>query len=158
MLAQALSTVPHPVFPEDLIGSPEAQAKSFHYAVHHFQTEMFERVKHFIDDEVTFHVHGDISEVPFAGIYHGLEGFREVIEIFFRTMEIPEKEKSNATYQYFTDHDEVIILGETNIHPIGRPPKVPKPVSQLMRFRDRKLVHFEDRHDIVGPRNDILRD
>ena len=158
VLAQALSTATHTVFPEELIGSPEALAKTFHYAVHHFQTEMFDRVKHFIDDEVIFHIHGDRAVIPFAGIYEGLDGFRDAIETFFRTMEIPEKEKLSRTYEYFTDHDEVIVLGETNIHPVGHPRQKPKPVSQLMRFRDRKLVHFEDRHDIIGTDSDALGD
>ncbi len=158
VLAQTLSTETETVFPEDLIGSPEALARSFHYALHHLQTEMFERVKHFIDDDVVFHIHGRGTEVPFAGVYHGLEGFREAIDIFFRTMEIHTEEEFDETYQYFTNHDEVIILGETNIHPIGQPLKKPKPVSQLMRFVNRKLVFFEDRHDIVGATSDALSD
>jgi hypothetical protein len=149
VLAQTLNTETTPVYPEDLIGSPEALAKSFHYAIHHFQTNMFERVKHFIDDEVTFVIHGDVAEVPLAGIYEGLSGFQSAIETFFHTMEIPEEEKLNRSYQYFTSQNEVIILGETYIHPIDKPRTTPQPVSQLMRFRDRKIVHLEDRHDIT---------
>jgi len=109
---------------------------------------MFERVKHFIAEDVVFHIHGDPSEIRFAGIHHGLEGFRNAIEIFFQTMEIPEEEKFDSSYDYFTDQDEVIILGKTMIHRIGQPRNEPKPISQLMKFRNGKLVHFEDRYDI----------
>ena len=147
VLAQTLSIESSPVFTEDLIASPEALARSFHYAVHHLQTEMFERVQHFIDENVVFHIHGDPTEVTFAGIYHGLPGFRKAIELFFRTMCVPGEELESS-YEYFTSDDEVVILGETMIHPIGQPREEPTPISQLMKFRDGKLVHFEDRYDI----------
>ena len=148
ILAQTLTTDAEPVFPEDLIGSPEGLARSFSYAVYHLQNKMFDRVKHFIHEDVVFYIHGDRTEVPFAGTYRGLDGFETAIETFFRTMEIPEEEKNSRTYDYFTNQDEVVVLGETNIHPVGHPRKEPKPVSQLMRFKDGKLIHFEDRYDI----------
>ena len=138
------------MFPEDLIVSPEAVARYFHYAIHHLQTKMFDRVEHLIDSDIILHIHGDVSEVPFAGSYHGLTGFRNAIEIFFQTMTIPEDEVGDS-YEYFTAGEEVIILGETTIHPVGQPRETPKPISQLMKFRDGKLVHFEDRHDIGRP-------
>lgn len=147
VFAQTLTTESSPVFPEDLIVSPEALARSLHYAIHHLQTEMFKRVEHFIDPSVVFHIHGDLSEVPFAGIYRGMDGFQNAIEIFFRTMIVPEDEVADS-YEYFTDGDEVVVLGNTMIHPVDRPRKEPKPISQLMKFRDGKLFHFEDRYDI----------
>ena len=42
ILAQTLTTDAEPVFPEDLIGSPEGLARSFSYAVYHLQNKMFD--------------------------------------------------------------------------------------------------------------------
>lgn len=146
-LAEALSTSDCPIFPEDLISDPLQFARIYIQSLYRFREKMFEHVRPFLAEDVIFRVAGDPARIPFAGEYHGAEGVQLLMQRFFAIMEVPPNYDPMPYYRFVGQGNNVVIWGETWMHPFGRPLKTPMPITLLMRFRRGKLYRFEDRFD-----------
>jgi transcriptional regulator with XRE-family HTH domain len=146
-IAEALTTADERVTVEDLISSPVGLARQYIAAIHTHQANMVDVIKHFLDDEVVFKMAGDPAVIPFAGTYHGLEGVRELTRRFFMCLEVPAGYDHAPHYSYTCNGTDVLVWGKSWLHPVGMPMGEPMPVSHLMRFRNGKLVLFDDHFD-----------
>ena len=72
-------------------------------------SNMFDAVKHFIDENVTFIMAGDPAVIPFSGTYHGREGFKELHRRFFSVLEIPAGYDHLPYYSYISNGTDVLV-------------------------------------------------
>jgi transcriptional regulator with XRE-family HTH domain len=147
VLAEALSTPEQPVYPEDLVFDPIARAKEYIRALYTHQQNALPHIRHFLDDEVVYKIAGDPAAIPFAGEHRGIEAVQRALDIFFSILEVPENHDPDPWYRYMGQGNEVIIWGESWIHPIGSPLTEPIGVTIRLEFRKGKMVLFDDRFD-----------
>lgn len=147
VLAETLSTPDQPIYPEDLIFDPVARAKDYIKSFYCHQREVVAKIRHFLDDEVVYRIAGDPALIPFAGEHRGIEAVERLMELFFSLLEVPENHDPEPWYRYMGQGNEVIIWGESWIHPIGSPMTKPIGVTIRMVFRKGKLVLFDDVFD-----------
>ena len=134
-LAEALSTDADPVFPEDLITNPVKHAKEYIAAVYSEGEGVVDAIAHFLDENIVFRVTGDPAQIPFAGEHHGIEGMRRMFSIFFSILEAPQGHNHEQHYNFIAQGKEVIMTGESWIHPIGLP------MENLIRLAHRFVFH-----------------
>ena len=146
-LATALSTAEHSLKMEDLISDPIAMARQVVASFYIAQKEALQHIGHLVTEQTLFWMHGDPSQIPFAGKYVGPEGLHELMQKFYAVLEVPEGHDHTKCYQFYGQGNEVVIWGESWIHPIGHPMQEPIKVTHLMRFEQGKLLYFEDRYD-----------
>jgi transcriptional regulator with XRE-family HTH domain len=144
-LAEALSTETEPVFYEDLCCNPLSMAREFIRALYLSGPNAIDATRHFIDKNVEFCIAGDPEKIPFAGQHCGIEAVDAAIRCWFSGMQGPENHDIDAFYRYFSQGNEVVVWGDSWLHPIGQPLETPMPVSCLFRFFGGRLVYFEDR-------------
>ena len=144
-LALTLSSSDRRVFPEELTTDSIAIAKSFTHALHFYRGDFVDHILHLVNEDTVFRIAGDPVERPFAGIHHGVEQFRQAVDLFFQYMEIPEDIDPNDCYEYFAENDDVIVWGQSWFHPKGEPEKAPVAVTQRLKFCDGKIISFEER-------------
>ncbi len=149
-LAEALSSENEPVYPEDLITDPVSLAKEYMAALHTQGNGIVDAIQRFLDDEVIFRISGDPKHFPFAGEHCGIEAVRRVFEIFFSILEAPADHDHEANYKYVGQGNEVILWGESWIHPIGQPMERPIPIAHRFVFERGKLVLLEDVYDTLA--------
>ena len=148
VLAEALTTEQQKIYPEDLISHPAELAKQYIAAVYIHQADVVSKVRHFLDEDVVFKINGDPQTIPFAGIHCGIDTLDRVFrELFFTCLEVPRGHDHSPHYQYISQGTEVVVWGESWIHPIGRPLEKPMPISNLMKFRRGKMIYMEDNFD-----------
>lgn len=146
-VAEALSLPTEPVSFEDLISDPIGLARQYLAALHMHQAQMFDVISYMLHDEVVFIMAGDPAVIPFSGTYHGHEGVRELTRRFFSVLQVPEGYDHLPHYSYTSNGTDVLVWGKSWLHPIGQPMPEPMPLSHLMRFRDGKLILFDDHFD-----------
>lgn len=146
-LAQTLSTPETPVAVADLLRSTIDVAREFIVLLYRHQAETVQYTQHLLDDDVEFHVHGEAAELPFAGRYRGHEAVARMFRTFFSVIETPADHDPLPHYQFFCQQDDVVAWGLAYHRPKGMPNAPPMPVTYLIRFRNDKIVYFEDRFD-----------
>lgn len=146
-LADVLSTGDQIVYAEDLVSDPITLAKKFIDILHVHQKEAVAAMRHFLDEEVVFHITGDVKTIPFAGTHRGIEELDRAFKIFFTILEVPEGHDHTSHYHYVGQGTDVVVWGESWIKPRGLSMDKPMSVSNLLRFRKGKLYHYEDHFD-----------
>ena len=147
-LAKALSDDKIMVFPEDLITDTIELAKAYMQAFHLSQENMVRDIRRFTDPNAVFHIAGDPRKIPFAGMHNGLEEFDRAMKTFFRLFEVPNDPNQIGCYTFYPKGNDVVVWGESMIHPIGRPMNAPMPVTLRFSYRRGKLNLVEDRYDV----------
>lgn len=148
-LADALSTDGDPVYLEDLVCDVVALAKEYIAALYVHQAQIVDNIRHFLDDDVVFRVSGDPAVVPFAGEFRGIAEVERGFGVMFSVLEAPRDHDYAACYSYLAKGKEVIVWGDSWLHPIGRPLKEPMKISNRLTFQKGKLVLFEDVFDTL---------
>lgn len=146
-LAAALSHEHTTVHPEDLTSEPLALAKKYMEAFHYQKANLVDAIRHFLEPEIIVRICGDPAVVPFAGEHHGIEAMDRAFKIFFSILEVPEDHDFSEHFRYIAQGTDVVIWGESYIHPLGQPLERPMTVSNLLRFRRGKLYYLEDNYD-----------
>lgn len=149
-LAQTLSTPQEKICPEQLIYDPISIAKSITHATYVLQRNMLSRMKYLIADDFVMNVVGDKSRFPFVGRYEGPDGFRDAVDSFFTTMEVPANVDHTRWYEYYSSPEQsnvVIVWGKSWIHPIGERLDSPINLTQRLELEDGKVRYFENRYD-----------
>lgn len=146
-VADALSLPERPVSVDDLTSDPVGLARQYFAAMYEQRENMFVAIRHFLDDDVVFNIPGEPAQIPFSGVYHGLEGFQEFCRKFFACLEVPVGHDHLPHYTYAANVTDVMVWAKSWIHPKGHPFQLPMPISHLMRFRHGKLVLLEDSFD-----------
>ncbi len=149
-LAEALSTEDEPIYPEDLITDPVKHAKEYIAAVYTRGKGVVDAIAHFLDDDLVFRVAGDPEQLPFAGEHHGIDGVRRMFDIFFSMLEAPKNHNHEEHYTFIGQGNEVSMVGESWIHPIGLPMEKPIMITHRFVFRRGKLVLLEDVFDTMS--------
>ena len=152
-LAEALGTSNKIVRPEQLIFDPVRLCRLITHATYVLQRDSFDYMKHLIADDFVLDAVGDSQQFPFVGQYHGVEGFRRALDLFYQHMEVPPNVDYTKWYRYYpneNDENQVVVWGKSWIHPIGKPLESPLDVTQRVRFRNGKLCYFENRYDAAG--------
>ena len=147
-LAIALSDDSLTVYPEDLITDTVELARAYMRAFHLMQGKMVDGIRGFTDPNAVFHVAGDPRKIPFAGKHVGIDAFEMAMKTFFRLFAVPDDPNQIDCYTFFPKGNDVVVWGESMIHPVGRPMSEPMPVTLRFCFRRGKLNLFEDRYDV----------
>ena len=148
-LAEALSTSDALVYPEDLIVDPVQIAKEFIKALYTKGKGIIEAIRHFLDDEVVFHLVGDPEQLPIAGRHEGIAAVERLFDIFFSIFEVPKDHDFESCYTYLGQGNEVRVWGDNYIHPIGKPMDVPLRMANRLVFRRGKMILYEDTYDTL---------
>jgi transcriptional regulator with XRE-family HTH domain len=146
-LAEALSSETHPVFPEDLVSDPVALAKQYIAAHYVHQKDIIANVRHFLDEKIVHRLPGDPSVIPFAGECRGIDELERIFQIFFSLIEAPANHDFESCYRYLAQGNEVIVLGESWLQPIGKPMTEPMLLTHHMKFRKGRIYFIEVRYD-----------
>lgn len=146
-LAEALSTPNQTIFPEDLIADPLECARKYIEGLYVHQICIIDHVRSFLADDVEFRVAGSPEVIPFAGCYRGIAEIERLFAVFFSLIEAPASHDFRSHYRFIAQGNEVVVWGESWLHPIGKPLTAPMPMTHLMRFQRGKLVYLEDRFD-----------
>jgi transcriptional regulator with XRE-family HTH domain len=147
-LAEALSLPEDPVYPEDLVSDLVQLTKEFIAATYnHSQRNLADAVQHFLDDEIEYHFAGDPSVIPFAGKHRGIAAFERVVEIFYSVLEAPPNHDPRPWHEYLRQGNDVVIFGQSWIHPIGEPFGTPIRFVERFRYRRGKLILIENLFD-----------
>jgi transcriptional regulator with XRE-family HTH domain len=146
-IAEALSLPEEHISYEDLISNPVGLARQYFAALHQHQADLVDEIEHILDEDIVFIMAGDPAVIPFAGTYQGIEGVRELHRRFFGALEVPDGYDHLPHYSYTSNGTDVLVWGKSWLHPIGRPMSEPMPVSHLLRFRNGKLILFDDHFD-----------
>ena len=150
VLAEALSTPEGPVAFEDLVSDPLALAKAYMAGLYVHQKNIIGAIRHFLDEDIVFRIAGDPNLIPFAGEYRGIAEMERGFEIFYSIMEVPKDHDYEACFTYIAQGLDVVVVGDSWIHPIGVPLDKPVHLSHRMKFRKGKLYHFEDVYDTLS--------
>jgi transcriptional regulator with XRE-family HTH domain len=146
-LAEALSTGEQPIYPEDLISDPLALAKEYIAAHYVHQKNIIPEVRHFLDENIVHRLPGDSAVIPFAGVCHGIDELDRTFQIFFSLVEAPANHDYESCYKYVAQGNEVMICGESWLHPIGAPMSEPMLLTHHLKFRRGKIYFIEVRYD-----------
>lgn len=146
-LAKALSHEHATVYPDDLTSDPVTLAKKYMEAFHFQKANLVDAIRYFLDPEIIVRICGDPAVVPFAGEHRGVEAMDRAFKIFFSLLEVPEDHDFSEHFRYIAQGTDVVIWGESYIHPLGQPLERPMTVSNLLRFRRGKLYYLEDNYD-----------
>lgn len=149
ILAETLSLPEEPISLEDLISDPVALAKEYFDGLYIHQESIVSAIRHFLDEDVVFWIAGDPAIIPFAGEYRGIEEVERLFKIFFSIIQAPEQMEWEPKVTYLTQGRDVIVWGESWLHPIGAPMKKPMILTHRMTFHKGKLVRFEDIFDTL---------
>lgn len=139
-LAESLSIPDDPIYPEDLISDPVKMAQDYIAALYIHQKDIVQAIRHFLDEEIAIRLPGDPDLIPFAGEHHGIAEVERAFEIFYSILEVPANHDHTEYYTYLGQGNEVIVWGESWIHPIGAPMTAPMRLVHRMRFRRGKLL------------------
>lgn len=149
-LAEALSDDSSRVVPDELCFDPVQLAQQYMEAVYTRGPECLDAMMHFLHPEFVLRIAGDPSEIPFAGEHHGIEAVRRAFEIFFSILEVPAGHDHRPHYQYLGQGNEVMMSGESYIHPKGHPLAEPIKIWHRFVFAEGKLVLLEDLYDTLS--------
>jgi transcriptional regulator with XRE-family HTH domain len=147
-LAKTLSLPEDPVYPEDLVSDLVQLTKEFIAATYnHSQKNLADAVRHFLDDEFVYNFAGDPTVIPFAGEHRGIAAFERVVDIFYSVLEAPPDHDPGPWHEYLRQGNDVVILGQSWIHPIGQTIDSPIRFVERFRYRRGKLILIENLFD-----------
>jgi len=149
ILAETLSLPEEPISLEDLICDPVALAKEYMAALYTQQGNIVSAIRHFLDDDVVFWVAGDPAIFPFAGEHRGIPQIDAAFQRFFAVLQAPENHDHEPGFSYLAQGRDVIVWGESWLHPIGTPMEKPVMITHRLTFHKGKLVRFEDIFDTL---------
>jgi transcriptional regulator with XRE-family HTH domain len=147
-LAQALSCSEVKLGLYDLVCDPIASAREYIHALYTHKQDFISKIENLLHEDVVFYICGEESGLPFAGTHRGIEEISKAFEIFFSVLEVPAGHDYRPHYKFFGRGNEVMIWGNTWIHPIGAPIEQPMPISNLLTFEGGKIIEFNDRFDV----------
>jgi transcriptional regulator with XRE-family HTH domain len=113
VLAETLGIPSKPVCPEDLICDVIELAKSYVRSLYRDHQNFFNAISPFLDDDIEFHVAGDSTEIPFAGIHRGHGEVKAAVDLLFSILQPPIDFDYMPHYQYANYGNDVLITGET---------------------------------------------
>jgi transcriptional regulator with XRE-family HTH domain len=143
-LAATLSTADEPLTITDLACDPEHMARTILEAFATHKQAWVEHIGHLLADNAVLRCAGDPAKVPFAGEWHGREGFSQWAQLFFSILSAPEPGYYQPTY--IVSGNQVVAWGKDWYEPPGvKCP--PLWVSQRFEFRDGLLEVLEDQFD-----------
>lgn len=146
-LATVLSTQERLLLPEDLIANPLAIAREYIRCIYIHQQNCFEHMQSFLHDDIVFHVAGKRESVPYAGVHRGLDDVKKAFDVFWSCFEVPKDHDHLPHYHFFESGNEVVVWGDTWIHPIGLPLREPLMVTYRIQFQAGKLIRIDARMD-----------
>ena len=149
-LAEALSTDAQEIHPEDLIADPVKLAEEYMAAVHTKGKGVVDAIQHFVDEDIVVRVAGDPTELPFAGEHCGIQAMRTMFDIFFSILEAPREHAFADDYTFIGEGNAVNMVGNSWIHPIGRPLDKPIMIAHRFVFCRGRLVLLEDVFDTMS--------
>lgn len=82
-LCEALSEEIGQVTLENLTCDILSVAKKVVESYDHFGIDMLKHCQHCLTDDFVYDIHADPARVPYAGPWHGLDGFQRMLDIFF---------------------------------------------------------------------------
>jgi len=100
------------------------------YAQH--EAEMVDQIEHFLHEDVLVRCAGDPAKIPFAGDWHGRDGFDRWARTFFATLVRPDKSFLQPTV--LTSGNTVVAWGQELAYVPDSPPFPPK--GKLCLFED----------------------
>ncbi len=148
-LAEALSNGKQQVCPEDLIADPVAMANAYIAAEYERPPRVYERIRPFLDEEAVVKVAGDPSVFPFAGEHRGHAAIEAAFDKFYSVLEAPKGHDYRPWYRFQAQGNQVVVWGESWLHPIGQPMGEPMKLVHLMDFRRGKLCRVEVMFDTL---------
>ncbi|QEG23571.1 helix-turn-helix domain-containing protein [Mariniblastus fucicola] len=125
-------------------------AKDFIFGLYIHEVDVIKNCRHFLDDDVTFHFSGEPEKIPFAGSYRGIDQVQNALNIFFSILQPPENHDPKNHYEFVLAEDQVIVWGESWLHPHNAPMTDPIPVTVSMKFENDLLTVFDDRFDTAA--------
>lgn len=146
-LAEALSTSSQVITFEDLTSDPLFLARQFIGSLYEHQTLAFSKIRYMLHDEVVFRMAGDPKNIPFAGEFRGLDAVEQLFCLFFAVLEAPKNIDHMSNFEFISRGNDVIVWGESWLHPIGQKLESPMPFSNLIRFQSGKLIFLDDHYD-----------
>lgn len=146
-LAGALSVNGYKVTPEELINCPEQMARLIMAAWSEHEANWLPHIAHLLADNAVLRCAGDPEKIPFAGEWHGHDGFDKWAKCFYATLTRPDKNFYQPTY--IASGNTVVAWGQELAHVPGIP-FPPIWVTQRFVFEESKLILFEDLFDTEG--------
>lgn len=146
-VADALCTPSQFVSVGDLTSDPVSIAKRYYEILYSRHADPFSLAVNLFHQEVEFKLPGDPTTIPFAGVFRGHKEVANLFRIFFSVMEAPMGHDFRPWYSFSVNTNEVMVWGKSWLHPKGKPLKEPMTVSNLMKFRDGKMILLEDNFD-----------
>ena len=146
-LAAVFSTEHAPIHLEDLICDTVPLARQFIAGIYVHQRNIVSALRHLLDDETVFHLAGNPANLPFAGFYRGLLAVERFFDRLFSVVEVPTNLDYESCYRYVAQGQDVMIWGESWLHPIGAPLELPVQVTQRLTFRRGKIHVFDVLYD-----------
>ena len=148
ILAEALSTEEHPVFPEDIVFSPKKIARYIVECYAKYERQCVAHCHRFLAEDMTVVAPGNPEVIPFAGERKTIDGFDDFWGSLFRIFERPEKHLILDTMRVLADGNEVVVLSSENATVCGESGGPPVPLAFVMEFERGKLKKFEDHFDV----------
>lgn len=146
-LATALSSPENPVYPEDLIADPRAMSMEFVLGMYRYGRDIVRICRRFLATNVVFRIAGDPSVLPFAGSHVGQPAVEAALSRFFSVFEPPSNHDPAPHYTFVHKGNDVIVWGQTWMHPHGRPLTRPIALSLWLTFERGKIVSCDHRFD-----------
>lgn len=147
VLAETLSSEGYAVYWEDLVSDPVAVAKEYIATTYRNPKELFARLRRYMDEDIVVRFAGDPAVLPFAGEFRGLAEVERCMSTFFAVIEAPPNHDFEACHTYLAQGKDVIIWGDSWLHPIGMPLTEPVKICNRLSFRRGKLCLLEDLYD-----------
>lgn len=142
-LANVLSSSERILLPDDLIANPLARARDYIRCIYVHKQNSFDCIKPILHNDIVVHISGNPETVPFAGIYCGLDEVKKAFDVFWSCFEVPEDHDHLPHYQYFAAGSEVVVWGDSWIHPIGFPLRNPLRECYRMTFKAGRIARLD---------------
>ncbi|MCA9260735.1 MAG: helix-turn-helix transcriptional regulator [Planctomycetales bacterium] len=108
-LAVALSTEDRPLVAADITADAERYSREILNALCRRHGGWMEDVGELLADDARLYCVGDADRIPFAGWWHGRDGFAEWAKIFCATASKPEQPTRQP--EFLADEDQTVIWG-----------------------------------------------
>jgi len=128
-----------------IIFDPAGVAEAFVDAMHGPPQDFLDQIPKFFHADCVVNMAGP-EEIPFSGIYHGVKGALKCFEIFYSILETPDHDH-RPYYEYFGYDDFALAHGETWTKPKGVTIDKPVKLSLKFKFKDGKIIRFDDIFD-----------
>lgn len=146
-LATALSSPGDPVYPEDLIADPRAMSMEFVLGMYRHGRDIVRICRRLFAPNIVYKIAGDPSVLPFAGTHLGPAAVESALTCFFSMFEPPLNHDPTGSYDFVPHGNDVIVWGQTWMHPCGRPLKRPIAISIRLKYERGKIVSCDHRLD-----------